>query len=110
MRGPWIRTTIEIGRGAWSGHEGGLDTTRRCVDLAARDARTRWKWRSNDKGSAWSSTILGTSFGAPGVDHVVVTSPETLGIRWEEDLELPSELPLEVLEVLLETPRGLALR
>ncbi|MCA9617064.1 MAG: tetratricopeptide repeat protein [Sandaracinus sp.] len=94
--------TIEIGRGAWSGHEGGIDTTRRCVDLAARRADAL-EVAIERQGLGVVVDDLGTSFGAPGVDHVVVTSPETLGIRWEEDLELPSELPLEVLEVLLET-------
>lgn len=97
--------TIQIARGPW-GDEGygerGPGTQRRCADLAHRRPEAI-ELAIERQGLGVVVDDLGTPFGSPGVDHSVVMIGEPLGVRWEEDLVLPTELPLEVLEVLLET-------
>jgi len=102
--------TIQIARGPWAGSGGGDDgygergpgTQRRCADLAHRRPEAI-ELAIERQGLGVVVDDLGTPFGSPGVDHSVVMIGEPLGVRWEEDLVLPTELPLEVLEVLLET-------
>lgn len=103
--------TIQIARGPWGGNGSGSDdgygergpgTQRRCADLAHRRPEAI-ELAIERQGLGVVVDDLGTPFGSPGVDHSVVMIGEPLGVRWEEDLVLPTELPLEVLEVLLET-------
>lgn len=93
--------TVLIARGAWPSEQA-RGVARRCTELTHR------------RGDAVAVTVrrqglgvvvddLSTPFDAPGIDRVVVTSLEGGGVRWEEQLSVPTELPLEVLEVLLET-------
>ena len=98
--------TIQIARGPWTDGESygerGPGTQRRCADLAHRRPEAI-ELTIERQGLGVVVDDLGTPFGGPGVDHSVVMIGEPLGVRWEEELVLPTELPLEVLEVLLET-------
>lgn len=98
------RQTVMIARGPWPDEDrvvgGGVQ--RRCSDLSHRRPDAI-EIAIERQGLGVVVDDLGSPYGSPGVDHTVVTSAERGGVRWEEELALPTDLPLEVLEVLLET-------